>query len=111
MKQFKNSPWGHVQYQTVIAPNIVSVETAGHGGLKVLPRLNRCIPDYLRNDNGWYEEDCEWAKVFIGLEQYILSEGDERSINIIKKGDHKETLKNWYPDAFEKVYGKTIQPR
>lgn len=111
MKQFKRSPWGPVQYQENITDDIAWVGTAGHGGCKVSPKLNRTIPDHLRNDNGWYEEDCEWAKAYVALEQHILANAnDQHSINVIKEGHHKDTLRNWYPDAYELVYGKTLQP-
>ena len=110
MKQYNSSPWGEVQYQEEVCPGVVCVGTAGHGGLKVEPTLNKTIPDYMRNDDGWYEEDCDWAKVYVALEAQILFAEDAHSIGIISRGVHKKTLLNWAPDAFEQFYDVPIEP-
>jgi len=111
MKEYKHSPWGPVQYQTAITDDITWVGTAGHGGCKVSPKLNKTIPDYLRNEDGWYEEDCDWSKVFVALEAHILlANMDACSAKIINAGDHKTTLLAYYPDAFEQFYGVPVEP-
>ena len=56
-----NTPWGRAQSRTVIIPGIVSYSTSSHGGIKLDADLNKNVPQYMRNTDGWYEEDTEWA--------------------------------------------------
>ena len=57
------TPWGQAQTSGEVAPGILHVTTAGHGGYRVSPELQLLIPAGLRTHNRWYEEDCEWAIV------------------------------------------------
>ena len=48
--------------------------TPGHGGIHVSKKLNKRIPDYMKDaafgglgHKGWYEEDCDWAIVVVCL--------------------------------------------
>lgn len=59
----KGSPWGMIHTETVYAPGVVKVTTAEHGGFLLEPEANLQVPEALRNANGVYEEDGEWAKV------------------------------------------------
>lgn len=61
MQEGSRSPWGPVQHVTNLAPGAWSVETAGHGGIKLDGARNRKVPAAARSKGGWYEEDCEWA--------------------------------------------------
>lgn len=65
------TPWGKSQYSKKITRGINFYGTAGHGGYKVSKKLNESMPEALRNDNGWYEEDCDWAKVAIAFPQHF----------------------------------------
>lgn len=68
------SPWGRIQHVETLAPGIVAVETAGHGGIWVsLDRL-ASIPqkhrDYAARWSGseqWYEEDCAAACIVVAF--------------------------------------------
>lgn len=59
------SPWGKVQHLSILAPGIVSVSTASHGGIWLSPDRERRIPpaghaiarQYAPAQ--WYEEDCD----------------------------------------------------
>ena len=63
-REGSSSPWGSVQTIEEIAEGIVSVTTAGHGGMWLsADRLAR-IPAELQHLNrfgvgAWFEEDCE----------------------------------------------------
>ena len=46
---------------TNLAPGAWSVDTAGHGGIKLDAARNRKVPAVARQAGGWYEEDCQWA--------------------------------------------------
>ncbi|CAH0496414.1 hypothetical protein [Novosphingobium sp. CECT 9465] len=57
------TPWGATQQATVYAEGIVFHATASHGGFKLSRARLAQIDPLLRVENGWYEEDVEWAKV------------------------------------------------
>lgn len=95
------TPWGMSDGQTTLAPGIISYSTPSHGGIHLDEEHNGKMPAAMRNVDGWYEEDCEWAKVaFIFPEAF--------------KPDHvlaaKETLKNWLPHEYEAVTGIKVNP-
>ena len=66
-----NSPWGAIQTCRTIAPGIISVTTASHGGLHVAPDLLAKMPEAMRSTpysrGGWFEEDCDWALVAVSF--------------------------------------------
>ncbi|MGW8431543.1 DUF7007 domain-containing protein [Curtobacterium citreum] len=107
------TPWGEAQNADHIAPGIVIVDAAGHGGVKLSPERNAAIPTPLRNRSGWYEEDSErfiveaihpdaYTKVRWGTGQTRTAE-DIRTSAL-------EHLRDRYPDQYEKVTGETILP-
>ena len=61
MTNFRNvtTPWGRSQGGSLLAPGITLYHTASHGGVKVIKSQNLQIPAAFRNEDGWYEEDCE----------------------------------------------------
>jgi len=54
-----------------LGPDVVSVTTASHGGLRVsltaLSRLPEAIRETAFSGNGWFEEDCDWALPYLAL--------------------------------------------
>lgn len=104
-----NTPWGKAQHTSMIIDGIGHVGTAGHGGIKVRADLNELIPEYMRAEGGWYEEDCDWSIPFVVFAAQ-LAEGctDEYTMKTLADGTAKETLKNWKPDAFEQFYGVVL---
>jgi len=98
-----STPWGQSQYSEKIARGIMNYGTCSHGGVHVSPTKNVLIPEYMRNADGWYEEDCEWAKVAVVFaEEYSVARGG--NINEIAE----VTLRHWFPDAYEKFFGKKV---
>lgn len=95
-----NSPWGEIQTSEVIAPGIVRVTTAAHGGLRVSTDMLSVMPEYMRHDSGWYEEDQEWAFVFAVFEKEIRKHGSERDIRALDGGFHLKTLAHEWPEEF-----------
>ena len=61
------TPWGRSQSGCRYGPGMVLYECADHGGFKITKPFNRLIPPAFRNENGWYEEDCEAAIPFYFL--------------------------------------------
>lgn len=96
-----SSPWGAVQDEEHIAPGITFVSTASHGGFKVSPELNRKIPASMRREDGWYEEDLDWAIVPIIYPEPFDTKTRDRAIT---------TLKNWRPKLYERFFEERLAP-
>lgn len=68
------TPWGEVEDFDFMAPGIVRIYTASHGGIWLSPERNAQVPMHLKHETflknglqGWYEEDFDVeivAKVF-----------------------------------------------
>jgi hypothetical protein len=58
------TPWGKSQGGTQLALGITMYHTAGHGGVKVIKKLNQRIPVGFHRSDGWYEEDCDSQIVY-----------------------------------------------
>ena len=97
------TPWGKSQHKTKVITGVNRYITARHGGLKVFKRLNALIPDDLRNENCWYEEDCEYCIPCMFIPALKI-EQPEMYASAVK------TLKNWYPDVYEKLFDVVLQP-
>jgi hypothetical protein len=95
------TPWGAPRHIKKLADGIQSVSTASHGGIKLSTERNERIPDYMRNSDGWYEEDEQWAKVAVIFPDAFPSGSVADAYN---------TLQNWHPEAYEKFTGKTLKP-
>jgi len=104
------SPWGGINQKTTLIPQMIEVvQTASHGGVYVTPTWNKLIPLFMKtnyyNHEGWYEEDCEYSVALIGLEKQIKEKGYE---HVLIETKAKKTLRNWYPDIYEKYYNEII---
>lgn len=93
------SPWGKVQQTSVYADGIVFVSTASHGGFKLSRSRQAQMPEALRIQGGWYEEDCEAALVVVGFPQHFKPEQVENAI---------KEVKNWFPDKYEGWTGTVL---
>lgn len=96
-----HTPWGVAHIVETLAPGILWVSTASHGGAKVDAALNRTIPDYMRSESGWYEEDTEWAIVAVCFPAAFSAESVVNA---------RDTLRNWYPDAYARFSGVVLAP-
>lgn len=95
------TPWGMSDGQTTLAPGIISYSTPSHGGIHVDDELNKKIPECMRAADGWYEEDCEWAKVAFAFPKTFKPEHVQAAIN---------TLKNWLPHEYMTFTGEILKP-
>jgi hypothetical protein len=96
-----STPWGPSQQSEKITRGIVSYSTAGHGGIHVSPKLNQQIPAHLRIEDGWYEEDCDWARVCLAF-PHLFSQ--------CRVDAATASLRAWYPDAYEAHFGVILEP-
>lgn len=105
-----STPWGISQSVINIAPGIRKVSTAGHGGVLISPSKNLLIPEYMRNNSGEYEEDCEWCipAVVFESEWRIWADMTQWTTGDRQMGCAWYSFKNWHPDAYEKFTGKTL---
>jgi len=66
-----SSPWGPIQTVEALGPDAVCVTTASHGGLRLSLAAWGRLPEPIRktaySDNGWFEEDCDWALPYLAL--------------------------------------------
>lgn len=105
MKPKEHTPWGAAQHVEQLADGIWSVSTAGHGGMKLDDERNRQIPAPFRADGGWYEEDECWA-----VPGFFFSDAWPEHRRAEVKRVAERTLKNGFPDQWEKHFGVTLDP-
>ena len=83
MKMIKgmNTPWGAAQDVEELAPGIVMVSTASHGGIYVSPihmeKMVKWPSPFLGNE--FYEEDCDAAYVIVSFPDLFGPESVERA--------------------------------
>ncbi|WP_244483784.1 DUF7007 domain-containing protein [Rhizobium sp. Root482] len=94
-----STPWGAAQDSRQFADGVVRHSTASHGGFHLDDVANNTVHALYRNDNGFYEEDCEWAKVAHAFPQ-LFSAHERRLADC--------TLRDTYPDAHERVMGVAL---
>jgi len=98
------TPWGLSQDSTKIAVGIRNYTTAGHGGIHLSKKRNAIVPEYVRNENGWYEEDCEWA-----IPAVVFPEEFEANYGPDTLSQALYTIRNWFPLFYEKLAGRELQ--
>lgn len=84
-----NTPWGRAQMVKHIAPGIVQVSTASHGGIQLSTErqgeVDKRFPTFIPHAGGrWYEEDQDIAIViltFPGIFDDIALRGAIRTVN------------------------------
>jgi hypothetical protein len=96
-----HTPWGPSQTSHEHAPGIVFHSTAGHGGFQVTATLNATIPPHLRIPDGWYEEDCDAARVILAFPQHFDADVREAA---------ERTLRAYFPEAWESQYRRALLP-
>lgn len=104
------TPWGKADSQSVIAPGIVEVTTASHGGIHLEAHLNSQVHAAWRDKLGWYEEDCEWAIVAVTFPEHFQGK-------TVQSGRHAGktyveyahgVLKRGFPDGYSAVFGVVV---
>jgi hypothetical protein len=93
------TPWGPSQSATRYAEGVVCYDTASHGGFYLDEERNGALHAALRYDDGWYEEDCDWARVAVGYPDLFTDREQEMA---------ERTLRDWAPEAWEDYYGRPL---
>ncbi len=94
-----STPWGMAQISRQFADGIILHSTAGHGGFHLDEIANAVVHPHYRNDDGFYEEDCEWAKVAHAF-PHLFTTHERRLAD--------RTLRDYFPDAYERVTGAIL---
>src|SRR3546814_17684933 len=101
-RQRLSTPWGLAQSSEIYANGVVFHSTASHGGIKLDRARNMAMPGVLRVAGGWYEEDCEWAKVAIGFPD-LFTDYDRCSADRTSRDSHSK--------CWEAVHGRRSAAR
>jgi hypothetical protein len=102
------TPWGSAQTARTLAPGIGMVNTAGHGGFKLSREMNARVPDYMRKEGGWYEEDCEVDIVCVVFEQHLREHGPEWLVKGMDENHPGKTIANYWPDMYERYFNRKL---
>ena len=98
-----HTPWGDSQGSQPIAPGITEYHTPGQGGIRLTPRRQAQMPDYLRLGDadkvGWYGGDYEWSLVVCAFPQFYDAK---------IRGYALATLQHSFPDKYERHTGRTL---
>lgn len=94
-----STPWGRAQVSRQFADGIVLHSTASHGGFHLDENANATVHSLYRNEKGFYEEDCEWAKVAHAFPDLFTTY--ERRLA-------DRTLRDYFPDAYERIMGAIL---
>lgn len=95
------TPWGWAQSADVYAGGVICYSTAGHGGFNLTPEKNALVHLRYRAEDGWYEEDADWAKVAATFPE-LFTAYERRCAD--------RSLRNGEPDAYEAVNGVVLAP-
>ncbi|WP_348652008.1 hypothetical protein [Rhizobium sp. 007] len=95
-----STPWGLSQHAVAYADGTVVHSTTSHGGFALTAERNAGVPVLLRSSDGYYEEDCAWAAVAIAFPEIFTD---------LEKRHADETLRHYYPDAWEEIHGKMLE--
>lgn len=81
MRIHQMTPWGAAQTVRNLAPGVVHVTTASHGGFLVTDEVLAKWPVGLRElepfaGHGAYEEDCDWSIVALAMPELFPDPGD-----------------------------------
>lgn len=74
--KLSNTPWGNPQTQMEIAPGIISVDTASHGGYWLskerFAEFRAMLPkSKLWAGDQWFEEDSDWRLVVLCFPRFF----------------------------------------
>lgn len=104
-----DSPWGPPHASEQLLAGIWHVSTASHGGLLLSEERQAAMPAQLRVDGATYEEDIDWAAVYVAFEPEFRATTGTRT-NIVLQLAH-DTLRAWRPDRYGAFAGTPVEPR
>ena len=100
------TPWGQPQTRDQLLPGVWHVTTAGHGGLLLSDERQLAMPDILRSDDAAYEEDVDWAAVYLAFETEFRAAAAPR-VEMHLQLAHG-TIKAWRPHDYAGFTGEAV---
>lgn len=94
-----HTPWGYSDHVEYLAPGILSVSTPSHGGIHLDNLRNVQVPEYMRREDGWYEEDMEWAIPAMVFPSVFPTE---------TRTNAERTFRNYYPYSWEAFHNRKL---
>lgn len=87
-----HSPWGPIQQVYPLLDGVTMVSTARHGGMHLSARRLATMPESMRSEDGWYEEDYEVAMpLFCFHHEFVKLSG----VNISPRDQLAQDIKRW----------------
>ena len=101
----EETPWGDPQLANQVLPGIWTVSTATHGGLVLSDQRQADMPDALQLTDRYYEEDCDWALVYVAYADEFLRASLRCGPDFIQLA--RDTTTCWHPDRMAKHTGQS----
>ncbi|QOT74610.1 hypothetical protein H5V43_22030 (plasmid) [Sphingobium fuliginis] len=92
-----------------ILAGIWHVTTASHGGIILSPERQAAMPPVLRRDEPCYEEDVDWALVYLAFEAE-LRRVDRPAMGAVILLAH-DTARAYHPQIYSLFTGTEVPPR
>lgn len=99
--------WGTPDTRGQRLPGIWHVTTPSHGGFVLSEQRQAAMPDSLRLDSPFYEEDVNWALVVLAFEPEFAGAGDP--LFDIEANLAHQIARNWCPDRYTAFTGKPVE--
>lgn len=114
MPAFASSPapamtlWGAPDTTNERLPGLWHVTTPSHGGFVLSDERQAAMPDCLRRDDPFYEEDVDWSLVVLAFADEFRRAGDK--LFDLEFDLARQTARNWRPGRYASFTGETVEP-
>lgn len=100
--------WDTPDMATQRLPGVWWVKTPSHGGFVLSDERQAAMPDALRFESIYYEEDVDWSLVILGFEAEFAACKDPHFD--IERGIAHQTARHWRPRQYGSFTGQIITP-
>lgn len=95
-----NTPWGQSQDEREVAPGIIEVSTARHGGMHLSPERRKAMPAALRAfetcaGGPWYEEDLDAGIVVLAFPDDFSGHQVRNCVRMAQRGTWERHYAAW----------------
>lgn len=90
--------WGEIDFAVELVPGIWAVSTPSHGGLILSDQRQQAMPETLRLDGNQYEQDCNWALVYLAFESEFAALPDPSEAERVRSAH--DIAAHWQPDRY-----------
>ncbi len=98
--------WGNPDTAVQILPGIWEVTTPSHGGFVLSDERQAAMPDALRIDGVFYEEDCDWALVIVGFETEFTKLPVVGAS--LRTENARASVRVWHPHRYAAFTGEVV---